>query len=118
SMSLKEKIRVVLNQNGKFICPNGSPSVQVAALKASVVQKANAAPGVPKIDNYRIVLENLQKRGTSRPRKLESLKNTIRSAVVAKNKSPLTQAQLEALVKRLLANGKITVEGTSVGYSL
>ena len=24
SMSLKEKIRVVLNQNGRFVCPNGA----------------------------------------------------------------------------------------------
>ncbi len=118
SMSLKEKIRVVLNQNGSFTCPSVCPSARVAALTAPAVQNLNAAPAVPKIDFYRIVLEDLQKRGTSRPRKLESLKNTIRSAVVTKKKTPLTQAQLEALVKRLLANGKITVEGTTVSYSL
>lgn len=116
SMSLKEKLRVVLNQNGKFTCPKNACATHGAVPKAPAVPKATATPLPPKVDNYSVVLEDLKKRSASRPRKVESLKNTIRSAV--KNaKSSLSEAQLEALLKQLQANGKIIVEGTKVSYS-
>ena len=116
SMSLKEKIRVVLNQNGKFVCPNGA-GTSVAAVKTPQPPKPLAAPPSPKVDNYAVVLADLKKRGASRPRKVDTLKNTIRAAV--KNaKGSLSDTQLETLFKHLQVNGKVTVDGTKVSYSL
>ena len=113
SMSLKEKIRVVLNQNGKFVCPAGIPAVNPPATAAPVATE----PKPPKIDNYTVVLEDLKKRGASRPRKVETLKNTIRSTV--KNaKSTITEAQLDTLIKHLQINAKLTIDDTKVSYSL
>ncbi|MDE2344316.1 MAG: endonuclease [Betaproteobacteria bacterium] len=115
SMSLKEKIRVVLNQNGKFVCPNGTGTI--AAAKSAPTPKPVAASPTPKVDNYASVIADLKKRGASRPRKVDTLKNTIRAAV--KNaKGSLTDAQLETLFKDLQVNGKVTVEGTKVSYTL
>jgi len=118
-MSLKEKIRVVLNQNGKFVCPNGTGTT-TAAVKSEPAPKPAAIPATqaaPKVDNYAVVLADLKKRGASQPRKIDTLKNTIRDAV--KNaKGSLTDAQLETLFKHLQVNGKITVDGTKVSYSL
>ena len=116
SMSLKEKIRVVLNQNGKFICPNGNGNGNGKAQPLPVVP-AKVAPVPPKIDNYAVVLEDLKKRGASRPRKVETLKSTIR-ATVKNAKSSITESQLETLIKHLQANGKIIIADTKVSYSL
>ena len=113
SMSLKEKIRVVMNQKGNFVCPNGigKEAQKVASLPA--VSKVSPA----KVDNYAIVLADLKKRAASRPRKVETLKSTIR-ATIKNVKSEITEGQLETLLKHLEVNGKITVEGTKVSYSL
>ena len=117
SMSLKEKIRVVLNQKGKFDCPNGNGSTAVATAKAPAPPKVPATPAKPKVDNYAVVLADLKKRGTSRPRKLETLKNTIRS-IVKNAKGTLTPSQLDTMIKHLQENAKITIEDTKVSYSL
>ena len=115
SMSLKEKIRVVLNQNGKFVCPNGTGTI--AATKSAPTPKPVATSPTLKVDNYAAVVVDLKKRGASRPRKVDTLKNTIRAAV--KNaKGSLTDAQLETLFKDLQVNGKVTVDGTKVSYTL
>ena len=122
-MSLKEKIRVVLNQKGTFNCPNGNGSIAVATPKvpappkAPCPPKAPATPAKPKVDNYAVVLADLKKRGTSRPRKLETLKNTIRS-IVKNAKGTLTPSQLDTMIKHLQENAKITIEDTKVSYSL
>jgi hypothetical protein len=115
SMSLKEKIRVVLNQNGVFVCPNGTGTI--AATKSAPTPKPVATPPILKVDNYAVVVADLKKRGASRPRKVDTLKNTIRAAV--KNaKGSLTDVQLETLFKDLQVNGKVTVDGTKVSYTL
>ena len=115
SMSLKEKMRVVLNQKGKFICPNGSGTISSASSSAPAPAASPALS--PKIDNYAVVLADLKKRGTSRPRKVETLKSTIR-ATVKNAKGTLTEAQLETLFKHLQINAKVLVEGDKVSYSL
>lgn len=112
SMSLKEKIKVVLNQKSVFKCPSSTKST-VTAKGNNVCQDASAT----QTDSYTIVLADLKKRGASRPRKVETLKSTMQTAL--KNaKTPLTDTQLESLVRRLQAEGKITVEATKVHYSL
>lgn len=117
SMSLKEKIRVVLNQNGKFVCPNGAGSAQANAPKPASPPNPTPASVPPKVDHYSLVVADLKKRGASRPRKVETLKNTIRAAV-KNGKGSLTEAQLETLFKHLQANGKVTVDGLKVSYAL
>jgi hypothetical protein len=121
SMSLKEKIRVVLNQNGKFSCPNGVGSAvantPTASPKQPVVTKQSPVPSTQKVDNYEVVLADLKKRGASRPRKVETLKNTIR-ATVKNVKGSLTEAQLATLLKHLQINAKLTIDGDKVSYSL
>ena len=118
SMSLKEKIRVVLNQKGKFVCPNGAGAVVPAsATPAATPAPTTSTAPTPKIDNYAVVLADLKKRGTSRPRKVETLKSTIR-ATVKNAKGTLTEAQLETLFKHLQINAKVIVEGDKVSYSL
>ena len=116
SMSLKEKIRVVLNQNGKFTCPNGVGNPQPAPTSPTPSTNA-ASPAPAKIDNYAVVLADLKKRGASRPRKVETLKSTIR-ATVKNAKGSITEAQLETLIKHLQVNAKLTIDGTKVSYTL
>ena len=117
SMSLKEKIRVVLNQGGKFVCPKDF-GITTPIATARVPENPTAASvEKSKVDNYGVVLADLKKRGTSRPRKVETLKSTIR-ATVKNAKGTLTDAQLETLFKHLQINGKVIVEGEKVSYSL
>jgi len=72
SMSLKEKIQVVLNQKGHFKCPNGSQ--RPAAKVPQVVAK-------PKVvtDKYSVVVANLRQRGAAKPKTVKTLASTIRS---------------------------------------
>lgn len=120
SMSLKEKIRVVLNQKGKFRCPNGAGSPSVTSKGSAAVTKAapaHAAKPTPKVDAYSVALADLVKRGASRPRRADTLRNTIRTAV--KNSGgTISDLQLETVIKHLQANGKLLIEGAKVSYSL
>lgn len=111
SMSLKEKIRVILNQKGEFVCPKR------ALPQAKPTAKRNPPPTAARINHYSIVLADLEKRGTSRPKGVESLKNTIRRAVPGA-KDPLTESQLGSLLEQLQRNGIIQINGTKVSYSL
>ena len=43
SMSLKEKIQVVLNQQGRFKCPNGTGSIRSAASPKAATKSSSAA---------------------------------------------------------------------------
>ncbi len=112
-MSLKEKIRVVLNQKGTFKCPNGighaAASSAPAAAKQASLPTRKAEP-----DDYSLVLTDLMKRGPAKPRKVETLKGTIRAAV----KRPISDSHLETLIKHLEANGKIVITDTKVSYLL
>jgi hypothetical protein len=115
-MSLKEKIKVVLNQKGAFKCPNGvgraAASVVPAAAKSAPPAPPPTRKAVP--DDYSLVLTDLTKRGSAKPRKVETLKNTIRAAV----KKPISDSHLDTLIKHLQANGKITINDTKVSYLL
>jgi hypothetical protein len=111
-MSLKEKIRVVLNQKGAFKCPNG-----IGRVTSSPVPPAKpASPATRKAepDDYSLVLTDLIKRGSAKPRRVETLKGTIRAAV----KKPISDSHLEALIKQLQKNGKIAITDKKVSYLL
>lgn len=99
-MSLKEKLRVILNQKGAFKCPNGSAKRQVP------VELPDGA-----LDR---VIADLQKRGTARPGTVKTLTSSINNLF----QKALSPQQLTALVDALKSRGIITVNGTKVAYEL
>ena len=102
-MSLKEKLRVVLNQKGDFKCPNGGKAVP-----AKTVGGQTAAQGLA------LVVADLHKRGAARPRAVKTLSSTI-AALFHKT---LSEEEVAALVGKLQAQGIISVSGTKVSYAL
>jgi len=112
SMSLKEKIQVVLNQKGQFKCPNGADASKAAPKPKT---KPAALPGQkPSDDNFSHVVANLQQRGHSRPRKLKTLLSTI-AALFPKG---ISEAELNAIVQQLQSAGKVTITDNNVTYAL
>jgi hypothetical protein len=100
SMSLKEKFRVVLNQKGRFRCPNRTAAT------------SEVAQTHPTLETYAKVRENLKARGTSRPRVLKTLTSTV--AALMKGHPA---AEVTATIKRLRADGTIEIsEAEKVVY--
>jgi hypothetical protein len=108
SLPLKEKIRIVLNQNGSFKCPNAQARSKVAR---SPLQAAQPAKAPPSEDPLRRVIANLRQRKDKLPRTIKTLTSTIVSLRI-----PADQAQ--GLVQKLLDTGVITVAGTRLQYEL
>ena len=106
SMSLKEKIQVVLNQKGLFKCPNGAGSTKTAS-KPAVTAK-------PKDDKFSLVVANLKQRGNSKPRTLKTLSSTVASLFP----KGLPEAELKSLLQQLQSTGKVVVTDTKVTYAL
>lgn len=75
SLSVKAKLRAVLNQRGPFVCPHRGDDVP-QCVPADVDRD-------PFADRLAAVVTDLQKRGSARPRRVATLKNTI-SAVFQK----------------------------------
>jgi HNH endonuclease len=107
SMSLKEKIQVVLNQKGHFKCPNGSP--KAVAKSSGVVAKPKAAT-----DRFGVIVTNLRQRGAAKPKTIKKLESTIRSIF----QKDITDKELTNLLQQLQAKGVLTVEGAKVSYAL
>ena len=101
-MSLKEKLRVVLNQKGQFICPNGGDAPARTTGHQTAAQR------------LALVVADLRKRGVACPRKLKTLSRTINA--LFQNK--LTEQEVASLVGKLQAQGVISVSGTKVSYAL
>lgn len=105
SMSLKEKVQVVLNQKGQFKCPNGAGAVK-ATPKPVATAKA-------KDDKFSLVVANLQQRGNSKPRSLKTLTSTVASLFP----KGLPEAELKSLLHQLQAAGKVIVTDNKVTYA-
>lgn len=107
SMSLKEKIQVVLNQKGQFRCPNGGQ-------KKTAEPKSTEAPKATKVaaDRYSQVVGNLEQRGSAKPRTVLKLKSTI--GALFQNK--LSAEELESLVLQLQDRGVISIAGSKLTY--
>jgi hypothetical protein len=106
SMSLKEKIQVVLNQKGEFKCPNGTPKT------ATQPKPAKPRPAVPVNDKYSQLVKNLKERkGT--PSTILKLKNTIRTLF---QKQKISPNEVETLVKQLQSKGAISINGSTIKY--
>jgi hypothetical protein len=106
-MSLKEKLRVVLNQKGEFKCPNGGVSRKSGGSHQVTVSHTMASK-----EQLALVLADLQKRGTARPRTVKTLSRTINALF----KKQLSESKIVSLVDQLQATGVISVSGTKVSY--
>lgn len=113
SMSVKEKFQVVLNQNGQFKCPNGS-SVMKAGTPAQTKSIAPTANKAVNDETFRLVVQNLKRRGNSRPGSMKTLTNSL--ATLVPKGTP--KADLDRLISRLKSEGVMTVEGDSIQYRL
>ena len=101
-MSLKEKLRVVLNQKGQFKCPNGGDALAKPAGHQTAAQR------------LALVIGDLRKRGATRPGTLKTLSSTI-SALFQKK---VTEQEVASLVSKLQAQGVISISGSKVSYEL
>ncbi|MFN4263332.1 MAG: HNH endonuclease [Thioalkalivibrionaceae bacterium] len=106
SMSLKEKIQVVLNQKGQFKCPNGAGAVQT--------KPKPTATSKPQDDKFGLVVANLKQRGNSKPRTLKTLSSTVASLFP----KGLPEAELKSLLHQLQTTGKVIVTDNKVTYAL
>jgi hypothetical protein len=102
-MSLKEKLRVFLNQKGEFKCPNDGDTV--------VSKVTGHQTAAQRLD---LVINNLRKRGTTCPRTIQTLSSTIGAMFQKK----LTEQELGSLIAKLQAQGIVLVNGTKVSYAL
>lgn len=116
SMSLKEKLKVVLNQKGQFKCPNGASNIQKP--KTSAPSQATLVTNEPKAiftkDAFSAVIDNLKSRGNSKPRKIKTLMSTIKNLATLK----LTEKQVSAIIEHMQASGMIVITGEQVSYKL
>ena len=100
SMSLKEKIQVVLNQNGQFRCPNSG--------RESSAKSSRKAP-----NRMDLIVANLQQRGSAKPKTVKTLTSTVRALF----QNAITDEELASLLRQLEAKGLLTIDGTKVVYA-
>ena len=100
-LSVKEKLQAVLNHRGGFACP-----ASIESLAPSTVE--------PPHDRVGLVVADLQKRGSARPRRVTTLKNTMNSVF----RMSLSEVELDVLVTQLQAKGYVIIENTKVSYVL
>ena len=112
SMSLKEKIQVVLNQKGQFKCPNGVGSTKPATQPKATTKSSATAKA--KKEKFELIVTNLKQRGNSRPRTLKTLTSTVTSLFP----KGFPKTELTALVQKLQSTGKVIVSGKKVTYKL
>jgi hypothetical protein len=113
SMSLKEKIQLVLNQKGHFKCPNKAgarkPTVSDAVVRATPPPASRSLP-----EMIAKVIADLHKRGSAKPRTVKTLAGTI-TALFQKQ---LSEQEVAPLIERLRTDGVIVVAGAKVSYDL
>jgi len=113
-ISLKEKIQITLNQKGKFLCPASLPK-QSPILASAPVHDTKDELKLVETDPFGIVVEDLQKRGNSRPGKPDRLFNTIRSTLISQNKDP---SLAESITAKLQQIGYVFIKDSKVTYNL
>ncbi len=99
-ISLKEKLRVVLNQKGVFKCPNGTPKP-----KAPIALPEGA---------FERVKADLLKRGKACPGTVKTLTSSINNLF----QNQLSPQQLTSLINKLKSVRLVSVSGTKVSYDL
>lgn len=100
-LSVKAKLQAVLNHRGTFTCP---------------MSLGGSAQTVVDVKNERVaaVLADLLKRGSARPRRVSTLKNTMNAAF----QMSLSESDLDTLLSQLQAMGYVIVDETKVSYDL
>jgi hypothetical protein len=118
-MSLKEKMQLLLKQRGDFQCPGGIQLKLVVQAKGEVAT-APARKKVP--EDYstpeahmRLAVEDLRKRGNSRPGNEEKLLNTIRTALAHKGQA---EDRASAVLEGFKSSGWVLVTEGKVTYQL
>jgi septum formation topological specificity factor MinE len=106
--SLKEKLQVVLNQRAQFKCPKEAASAQ------PIVSSQMSRVAATLDDKLALVVADLQKRGSARPRKVTTLRNTIHAVL----KKQVTEEEISSLIEQLQARRIIVVGDTKVTYEL
>lgn len=101
-MSLKEKLRVVLNQKGDFQCPNGGGRTPVPKTAGKSKHEERLA----------LVVAALLKQGATPPRSLKTLRGTIRALF----QKQISEPEVASLLADLQARSIIFVSGTKVSY--
>jgi hypothetical protein len=106
SLSVKAKLRAILNHRGTFACPQlnqGSTTTDSAPASAAVLE-----------ERLNLVVADLQKRGASKPRREATLLNTMNSVF----QMQLPSEALAELLSALQGKGYVKVEETKVTYAL
>lgn len=106
NLSVKAKLKVVLNQPIAFVCPAARTSTPTLALPSPVKEEPDV--------HLAKVVQDLIRRGTSRPARLATLTNTI--AAVFQNQ--ILKNDVDCLMGQLQALGYVSVIGNKVAYSL
>lgn len=123
-LSIKAKFEVILKHRGTFECPRQTatkPETLAPVLPVPAVSPSpplSAPPlQVPPVSNDVLLAEvvaGLQKQGSSRPKRVKALKHAIKSFC----KSKPSKAAIESVVAEMQAKAYISVQNTSVVYSL
>lgn len=103
--SLKEKLRIVLNQRGQFKCPGCYSSKETPCSTES---------NAPRLERLSRVSADLKNRRAARPRTVNALRNTI-DAVFQKK---LTAEDISSILEELQSSGQITISENKVEYQL
>lgn len=125
SMSLKEKIQIVLNQRGHFKCPNGLAPVEAVEKQLTSAKKSPSAPPKKSVlktvaappsrkANIKTILDNLKLRGDAKPKTLAKLKSSIATLFP----KTLPSKELDALLVDLQSSGKVKIAENKVEYKL
>lgn len=136
SKSIKEKLQIVLNQRGDFRCPRPRESAAPSGalplpegdnptppvVKSPAVAPSAPAAAAPTRDTHQerlaLVLEDLRKRGNSRPRKEATLMTTILALIKQRTNQPISDANLKKLLAELQQRGQVTITEGKVAYKL
>src|SRR5688572_3023123 len=114
SMSLKEKVQLVLNQKGQFKCPN-KPAARKTAVAHAVVRPSISHIVKGQAEKIALIIADLHRRGSAKPRTVKALSGTIGSLF---QKQQIPAAEIASLIDRLRSEGAITLAGTKVSYDL
>jgi hypothetical protein len=103
--SLKEKLRIVLNQRGQFKCP---------ACYSSKETPCSTGSNDLRLERLSRISTDLKNRRPALPRTVNALRNTI-DAVFQKK---LTAEDITSILDELQSSGQITISENKVEYQL
>lgn len=119
SMSLKEKFQVVLNQRGKFKCPQrgatiaASPPAPVKSKVAPIQLDKPPTLSLPS-ESFSLVVANLKRRGNAKPRSIKTLTTSI-AAIFSQG---IADAEVAAVINELQSAGLVKVDDGKLTYTL